>query len=198
MEPLSPADRLTDAAVGQAVTDVLGRPPFTDRFDPHGFGEIARSWQNGVTGSLSLGDGALLVVLVLVLAGIAGLVGWAVRALVRRKLEQRLAVAGGEASTAAVPAGFAELGAAEAAVSRGEHRVAVELAWRAANLGLGGAGALTPRQWARWAAHRLEPDRRRDLTRLLTLHEACCYAGRLATRRAAVAAGELARRLGTA
>ncbi len=198
MDPLSPADRLTDSAVSQAVSDVLARPPFTDRFDPHGFGELARSWQNGVTGGLSLGEGALLVVFVIVLAAVAALVGWSVRAFLLRKIDERFAAAAASAAPLELPVGHAELSAAEAAVTRGEHRVAVELAWRAANLGLGGAGALTPRQWARWAANRLGPEGRRDLTRLLTLHEACCYAGRLATRRAAQAAVELAQRLGAA
>lgn len=197
--PLSAETTLGEAEVGRALDRALSGPPFTTRLDTHGFAELARAWRDGITDGISLSDGVLLLMAVVAAGLLVAMVIWTLRSLSPPEADGAARRGGTvlEPAHALELPGDRELWAARAALRSGDHRLAVELAWRSANAALGDASALTPRQWARCAATRLSQGGRRDLARLLQLHERCCYAGRTVPAEAAEAAVELARRMGT-
>jgi len=197
--PMSAGTTLGEAEVGRALEHALSGPPFTARVDTNGFAELARAWHDGITDGMSLSDGVLLLMAVVAAGLLVAMIIWTLRSLSAPRTDPANRRGGTplEPAQALELPGDRELWAARAALRSGDHRLAVELAWRSANAALGDANALTPRQWARWAATRLSQGGRRDLTRLLQLHERCCYAGRTVPAEAAEAAVELARRMGT-
>jgi hypothetical protein len=178
--------RLSDERVERTVDGVLSEPPFTETgFDPEKLWQDLWDWyreQTALLGDLYIDRPVLFALVLTALLALLALLTWHIAVTltgVLRALRQAPMEPTGGAARSTGPS----LEPARRALSDGDPRRAVELAWTcvveslAPQAGHEPGRPRTPRQQARAIASALPGEDVEGLEGLLRVHEDACYAG---------------------